>query len=67
MTDTSTTRTTVAARLAREHAQAGHKWCYELAVTEYCVGLPVREAELFASGMDLYVAVAAAIDTGATE
>jgi hypothetical protein len=63
MTDTNPeARATVAARLAREHTEAGHQWCYELAVSEYCMGLSVHEAELFSSGMDLYDAVAAAID-----
>lgn len=62
--DNTEARTAVAARLAREHTEAGHQWCYELAVSEYCMGLQVREAGLFVSAMDLYDAVAAALDEG---
>ena len=55
-------RTAVVARLARDRPR---DWDYGAAVTEYCMGLTVHEAELFVGAVDLFDAVQAALDEGA--
>jgi hypothetical protein len=64
-TDTTTTRATIAARLARELRSAGRMWLYARAVDAYITLGPLDRA-WFESAVDLFDAVQESIDTGAT-